>query len=242
MLTRLLLVGLLLQTSSLYAQEFSVDSNGLSSAEKHLQDFYYSQRRSESSIYSGTMHYGYSSTIEGIPYFQSNDWQNGSLVYENVLYKNVLMRYDEVKGKLIVTENPNGGISISLFSPRVSEFSFAGSRFVYFNKKNEKSSLAEGFYRQIVAGKITAYARTVKEIIEKIEGNTLLRKIEAKTKYYILKNGEYYSVTNKKNLLNILKEHKKEVQQQLSANGFRYRLDPENSIISAVQKYNETED
>lgn len=151
------------------------------------------------------------------------------------------MKYDLVKDQLIVQSQETGGVNIALFSPRVKEFKFSGSTFIYFNKEKNKSSLPEGFYQRLAQGKLTAFAKSNKIITETIVGVTLYRKFEESKKYFILKNDQYYSIANKRDLLNVLREHRKEIQDLLSAQNLNFRTAPQATIIAAVELYNQRE-
>lgn len=241
MLQRILFVSLLLINRGLHAQVHFTDSTAISTAENYLKNLYYSQKGIESSLFNGKFHYAYNPSIEGIPYFQSGDWQKGTVVYENIPYENILMKYDLVKDQLVVTSKESGSVNISLFSPRVKEFTFSGLTFIYFNKRQDKSSLPEGFYQQLIEGKVTAFAKSSKIITETIVGTTLYRKFEESKKYFIFKGGKYFYIANKNDLLSVLREHRKEIQDLLSAQGLNFRRNPQSAIISAVQLYNQRE-
>lgn len=221
-----------------FSQAIVVDSSFTTAAEKSLLDFYNSARKDELSLFNGTQHYGYSPTIEGIAYYKYDTWQTGTVEYEGIVYSNVMMKYDLVTDKLIV-RTATGNIFIALYSPRVKGFNFSGHKFIWFQKK-DKSSLPEGFHEIVIDGKAALLMRSTKIISEKIENNTLQRKFEETKKYYIRKeDGVYYQVSNKKSLLSILKEKRREVQDAISKRQLKYRIEAEAMIVAAVQIYNQ---
>src|SRR5258706_2988946 len=208
---------------NLNGQQYSTDSVITAGSLEYAQHIYYLQRGEESAIYNGINHEGYSSSIEGHAYFQSSDWQKGSVVYDHVLYENIVMKYDLLKDQLIVSSKDRGGLSIGLFSPRVGEFSFSTFHFIRIDTPGEKSFLSPGFYQQLVQGKLTVLVKRTKGISEKISGTTLTQKFEETAKYYLLKDGISYPVKNKKDILTAVKDLKKEVQQFLSGKKLKYR-------------------
>ena len=216
-------------------------SDSLAGARTLTTDFakniYCRQRGNEASIYSGILHNRYSSDINGIAYYNSEDWQRGEVIYEGVLYKSVLMKYDLVKDQLIVISNDTSGVSIGLFSPRVKQFAFSGSTFIRIDNNNA-GIIQSGFYRQLTIGKVTALARVKKIISEKIIDNRIVRYFEVNIKYYVFKEGKYFYIQNKNDLFNVLKDHKKEVQALMKKNKFNYRKKPEETIVSVVDFYN----
>jgi hypothetical protein len=221
-----------------FGQAIIVDSSFTESTEKSVLGFYNTARKEELSLFNGTLHYGYSPAIEGIAYYKYDTWQTGTVEYDGIVYSNVMMKYDLVTDKLIV-QTATGNISIALFSPRVKGFSFSGHKFTWLQKK-DKSSLPEGFYEIVAEGKATLYVRSAKIILEEIINNTLQRKFEETTKYYILKeDGIYYQVSNKNSLLSILREKRREVQDFISKRKLKYRIDAGSMIPAAVQIYNQ---
>jgi hypothetical protein len=221
-----------------FGQAIIVDSSFIEPTEKSVLGFYNAARKDELPFFNGTQHYGYSPTIEGIAYYKYDNWQQGTVEYNGIVYSNVMMQYDLVTDKLVV-QTATGNIFIALFSPRIKEFSFSGHKFIWL-QKNDKPSPPEGFYEIMADAKATLLVRSAKIISEKIVDNTLQRKFEETKKYYILKDdGIYYQVSNKNSLLSILKEKRREVQNVISNRKLKYRKDAESMILAAVQIYNQ---
>ena len=209
-----------------------------STALNNIRNFYSSERGSESAIYNGKLHYPYASNIEGVAYFNSEAWQKGSVIYDNTLYENILMKYDLVQDQLIIIAYEKTGLPIALFSPRIKEFSLPAFRFVYLDEKKNGSILPPGFYQLLLEGRITVFSRNIKVVSEKIEGLQLFRRFEEKNAFYILKDGQYYLIKTKKDLLTTLEEHKKEINSHLKKMKLNFRNDPMRSLISAAELYN----
>jgi hypothetical protein len=226
-------------TGGLYAQTGDIDSTSLR-ATAYTRHLYETRRNIELPLYNGLRHQLYPSSIEGNPYFLSKDWYKGTVVYDNVLYHDITMRFDQVKEELVITNDESSGIFVSLFSPRVKEFTFAGSRFVrLIHDSLGKSSLRTGIYQELVTGKLTALVRTIKEIDEKIEGTTLFRIIDEENRYYVLVDGVYHPIRNQGDLMDMVKERRKEVQQYLSKSQLKFRREPKETIIAVIQFYNQ---
>lgn len=202
------------------------------------KNIYYRQRGNEAAIYNGALHYAYFSSIEGIAYFYSADWQKGSVVYEGTRYQNILMKYDLVKDQLVVAQSESGGLPISLNSFRVSEFSFLNYQFIRVENENPGQELNSGFYRLLNAGRVTALARTEKTISERIVDNKVVQKFETKTRYYISRGDQYYKIKNKNDLFRILGDHKIELHEFLRENKLNYRKNPEKTLAASVKFYN----
>lgn len=219
--------------SGLHAQQGNADS---SLAAGFARQLYNTRMGNELPVYTGVQFYPYSSGIEGNAYWGSPDWYRGSVIYEGRLYEDISMQYDLVKDQLVITPDEQGGVFISLFGPRVKEFSLAGTRFVRLDK-NEP--IAEGFYQLLVDGVISGWAKKEKVIREKITGSSISRSFEEKVRYYALRDGHYHAIRNAGDLFTVLREYKKEVQQHLTAQNLKYRDDPERTIVAAINFYNQ---
>jgi hypothetical protein len=92
----------------------------------------------------------------------------------------------------------------------------------------------------LASGKLTVLAKRTKIISERIEGRTFLQKFDETVKYYLLKNGIYYYIKNKKDIQAVIEDEKKEVQQFLSKNKLNYRKNPEQTLIAIAEFYNQS--
>jgi hypothetical protein len=230
---------LLLTTCGVQAQENFADSS-LVSKLHDTRRAYDRERGNQLAVFNGMQHYPYPPTIEGIAYFQADEWKRGSVVFSDILYEDIFMKYDLVTDQLIVTPNYDGGLFMSLFSPRVKEFTFDGNRFVRLTRESTNGELSDGFYQVLSTGKVTAIAKTQKFIEEKVDITGISRWFEIKTRYYMLKDGKYKIIRSKNDLTNLLKEHRKEVNQALSNLKLRYRKNAQQNIVAATDAYNQS--
>ena len=230
----------LLVAQTLQAQEYPADSAFTGSSLKYATYVYHTQRGEESAIFNGIIHEEYSASIGGHAYFQSPDWQKGSVMYGNILYEDLEMKYDLFKDQLIVTPHNPGAIAITLFNPRVEQFSFSTFKFIRIDKIGKNASLSPGFYQQLILGKLSVVLKRTKTISEKIIGTTFTQKFEETAKYYLLKEGIYYPVKTMKDILAVVKDQKKEVRQFLADKKLKYRKNSGGTIIAISEFYNQS--
>jgi hypothetical protein len=231
---------LIFSGQGLVAQQASADSSAAVNFMQRAKQLYNTYRGQSAGIFNGQYFYPYSPAIAGLPYFVTDSWQMGSVIYEDILYENIFMKYDLVQDQLVITPDKNKGISIALFSPRVKQFSFDGKTFVRLDKKsNPELKLEEGFYLQLAKGKLTVYSRMRKFIEEKVDPSGITRNYEEKIRYYILKKGTYYSIKSKNDLLEVVKEQRDQVQQLLNRSNLKYKRNQEESIVASVELYNQ---
>jgi hypothetical protein len=212
------------------------DSSILNKSETTAIEAYHSALGIQSSLYNGVEHVRYPSTIEGFAYFLTSDWQMASVNYDGIIYTDIPVQYDLVRDEVII-QHPSR-IPIIPSVAKIKGFSLPGHSFVRIEKQ-AIPSLKTGFYEQFIRGPITVLIKREKTIDEKINGLQLERKFILRERYYIVKENEYHPVGNEKDLLKVLKERRNEIKQYLSDNSLRFGTDPDNTIIKAVEYYNQ---
>lgn len=196
---------------------------------------YHQTMGTQASLYNGVEHMRYLPSIEGLPYYMVDNWQSATIKYGDVVYRDVPVRYDLVKDGLIVN-HPNGFRSFYLYSPRVEYFTIGSSTFVYLND-SAKGAPAPGFYQVLARGPMTVLARRSKRIEERLQDR--IQHFVTTDRYYVLKDGVYYSPRKESELLELLGERRKEARQLLKQRGIRYRKFPEQAILTVAEFYNQ---
>lgn len=197
---------------------------------------YHQALGAQAPLYNGVEHMRYPPSIEGLPYYLVDNWQNATIKYDDVVYRDVPVRYDLVKDAVIVG-HPNGFQSFYLFSPRVEHFAIGGSTFVYLAKDSAKGAPAPGFYQVLTRGPMTVLARRSRRIEERLQDR--LQHFVTTDRYYVLKDGVYYSPRKEGELLELAGERRKEARQLLKQRGIRYRKFPEQAILAVAGFYNQ---
>ena len=221
-----------------YSQSFVIDSSRYSGAVGAAVSAYHLSMDKESALYNGPEHIGYDPKMIGSAYFGSNDWQTGSVYYDGILYRNVPMKYDEVLDKVVV-QHFNIIFKLELFSNKVKWFDIAGHTFINIHS-DSASTVKPGFYDLLASGNVTVLAKRTKIIAEFIEGNEVKRRIDEKDLYYAVKGNTYYTLSNKRSLLKVLNDRRKEVQQYLRKNKIKFKRKSEYAIVKAVEYYNQS--
>jgi hypothetical protein len=190
----------------------------------------------QAELYNGVEHMRYPSSIEGVPYYGVDEWQNATIKYGDVLYRDVPVRYDLVKDKVVVG-HPNGFQSFYLFSPRVAYFTIGGSTFINLAKDSAKGAPAPGFYQVLARGPMTVLARRSRRTAERLADRKLY--FENTDRYYVVKEGVYYHPRNEGDLLELAGERRKEARQVLKQQHIRFKKFPEQAILTVAGLYNQ---
>jgi hypothetical protein len=182
----------------------------------------------ESRLANGREHIGFL-PMNGHPYFQEETAQIGSIVFEDAWYRDVPLLYDIVRDE-IVAPTPTGDM-VSLADNKVSEFYLLGHHFI---------KASTGYYDLLCSGRIILEAKRIKRVVESIEGLQVVRNIEYADHYYAVRDGVRYSIGNLRSLLALMKDKKKEVNQDLRRKKIRYRKQHEKALVEAVTYYNQS--
>lgn len=192
----------------------------------------------ESPLYNGAEHLDYHPQTIGIPYFETLDWVNGTLYTNGLIYKNVPMKYDLVKDRVVIRHH-NGFYKIELVSQQIDSFSMAGHSFLRLAQNKELLIPRMGFYEVVHTPLINLYIKRENRIIEFIDNRTIARRVEERTQLFADKEGKRFPINNLNSLLDLMPDHKKAVQRHLKKAGIRYRKNKVLAATTAVTYYNQ---
>jgi hypothetical protein len=188
-------------------------------------------------LYNGRQFYGYSASIKEHAFYPVNEWITGSVRYENMWYHRVQLMYDAYKDELVAM-HPNG-VPFILFSDRVQEFLLNDMVFVRLFATRD-NGITTGFYQRLSSGKVTAFAKRVRILEEKINGLEVERKFLTKDVFYVEKDNIYTKIRKGQSLLALLKDKHSELAQYLNQVKIRYKAGPEAYITHVTEFYNKS--
>ena len=225
----------------LYAQNDTTHNNNEMMAAQYAINAYHQYLAPQTNLYNGSEYVDYAYTInEGIPFFETAQFSNGAVEYDSVLYQNVPVLYDEVKGEVIIRDFYNRG-KIVLNPEHLTSFSLLNHYFVKLMPDSTSSSpIRPGFYDVLYNGNMKVYKREVKTILESITISVeLKRTINEEDNYFIKKGNTFYTASSKKSVLNITKDKKKEIQQFIRKNKLNIRRAKEYSLMKIAAYYDQ---
>lgn len=233
-----MVAGLLLILShKALSQTTAADNTAISEAISRYHHFL----QPETGLYNGIEYIDYAYTIEdGSPFFMSSQFITSSVFYNDMLYQDVPLLYDIVKGEVVISD-PLHLHKISLQSERILRFTILDYPFVRLKKDSTNQSLiSTGFYQLLYSGKTRLYKKQTKTVQENLSANTgLTRYIDESTNYYLEKSHTFYTVSNKGALVNALQDKKKAVQRFIKKNKLRFKKDKDAALIKTAAFYDE---
>jgi len=214
-----------------------VDSAFYGTAANIIGMYYTPALGGQSPLYNGTEYLDYPFTIrEGHPFFESQQFTNGEIYFDGMIFHEVRLCYDLVKDQVLILDF-NSIHKIVLPTNKIEQFTLFDHTFVRI-QHDSLNQVKSGFYDQLSKGKIALFVKREKKIIEKDEFPRIDIVVKSINTYYIRKEAVYYNFKNKTGLLNILHDKKKEILQYFKKNKVRFNDEPERAMKAAVEYYN----
>ena len=215
---------------NIFGQALFQDSNTYDLPQKNAIDFYYKSLGPNAHLYNGSGYETYDVHIKGNPFFLPA-MQSGSLYYDGMRYENLPMIYDIHHDELIINRYTQN-FRIRLVNEKTSYFTLENHFFIRIVQDTSNNPvIPTGYYERLYDGNITALAKRRKRIDETILAEGLSSQFIEDDLFYIRKDNIYYAVRNKRGVLDIFRERKKEIKKFLRKNKIRFKDNPEYAIV-----------
>jgi len=213
----------------------NVDTAFVALANTRTKQVYSNYIQGQARLFNGVEYTEYLARNDEFPFFLSDDWIFGDVLYDDEWYENVPLEYD-IRIDQVVTEHMLNGAKIQLIADKVDRFVISGHTIVrlYGTKTN---GIATGFYDMLYDGPTKVYVRREKNLQESIESQVIVARFEEKNHIYMVKDGVFYPVKKKGSVLDVLKDRKSEVKSFMSKNKIRFKKDREQAIVRAAKFY-----
>ena len=225
----------------LFSQKLAAQPASDSSINNRISDIvemYYQSLGDQSPLYNGSEYLEYSYTLqEGHPFFASPVWTKGTLFFDGMMFREVPMLYDIIKDQLVIPDFQQLN-KINLPEEKIERFVLSGHTFVRL-EPDSLGVIKTGFYELLHDGRTGLFARRQKKILEKAFDLRINNVVISQNTYYIRKGGKYHVVKNKADVLHVLKDKKKEIQQKLKTDGLKFKERPEQAMLIAVEYYDQ---
>jgi len=240
---KIFLLGLFFLSSfKAFPQDFISDTMQESASFQAAVNYYHQFLSPETGLYDGS-EYTYNTYYpiqinEGDPFFLSKEFYTGAVFYNNVLYEKVPLLYDIIKNELLI-HDPSGIYIIRLNNERVGWFTIWGHTFIQliFDSANN-SQMRTGFYDLLYNGKTSLYRKDSKTLNENTaSAQGINRYVVESNEYFIKKENQFYKITNKKSLMVVLKNKKKEIGQFIKKNKLNLRKIKNDALIKIAAYY-----
>ena len=221
------------------AQSVAEDSLLYQRAVSHLVDLYHRASADQSGLFNGRQYAQYAFRFEdgAHPFFFSDKPGMGQVVYDGILYRELALQYDEIQGVLVMQDDQH---FIQLLTPRIKSFSLFNSHFIRIVQDSTMpAQLKTGFYNVLYSGQASLLRKEEKKIRADVSGGELQRYIDVSVSYFVYAGNTYHLIKNKKTLLDVLADRKKELRQYIRSNGLNFRKDRQQALEKVIACYNQ---
>jgi len=231
-------LALLAPFNALNAQLSAKDSIIYTEAVKNLVSTYHKNIGDQTGKYNGSQNASYTvSFYEGHPYFFKDELSKGSITYDNIVFDNVALLYDEAKDWVILQDSTH---RIQLVSQRLQGFTVFDQPFIRLEKDANTPIVSSGFYQVLYDGKTKLYKKEVKIIKEKFTNTPELKVLFEKLNYYYVNKADrFYPIVKKKDFLKIFNEKGKELNDFISNTKLNFRKDKDNTLTKLLSYYDQ---
>jgi hypothetical protein len=213
------------------ASDSAIRAAGLNNAIAQFRDF----MGTSAPFYSGP-HYTeyYAQMKEGHPFFRGTMAHQGEVMFDNILYPGLSLKYDMLMNKIILLDEARL-LNTTLNTEKIDYFIIDGCRFVKLYKTKTNGLPYDGFYQVMVEGKhVTVFKKDVRKIGEDSEHK---RFIWGDVYYYLKKGDVYYPVRTQPKALNAMADKRAQVRSYIKSNNLSFRDFPDLAVQNSVLYY-----
>src|SRR4030095_1161345 len=220
------------------AQSTSVDSAIRRDAYNQTVSNYFHSMAENSQLNQGIEVVEYTIPSQMHQYFQTDQFAQGEVVANGIMYPNAYLLYDLVHDKLIVKHYSNI-LKVEQISEKIESFSMQGHQFERGVAASvSQSSISTGFYDVLYKGKpVSVYAKRTKSTEEQIKDMQVVLIFNEKNRYFIKKDDNWYPVSDRKAALKVMADKKKEMEDFLRKNKIKFKKQPEQALSRMAAYY-----
>ena len=213
------------------------DSTLVATAERRLQQQYTRAIGAEARLYNGPEYVNYVPPhTQGQPFFLTDQAQPATITYAGNGYSGVPLRYDLVRGQLVLA-SPLGR-EMSLVNEQVTRFELGEHVFVRLALDSTQAAPAKfDFYEVLVAGPVQLLAAHRKTLQQRAAADHVEREITARDAFFVRKDRRYYPVENAGALQQLFPARKAALKQYSKAHKLRFKAEERAAALRELVRY-----
>jgi hypothetical protein len=204
----------------------------------NCKDVYYNAIGSELALSNGTLYHEFtpSDTDQGIPYFGTDEFTEGTIYYDGIYFENVPLLYDIVHDKVITSLSTSIN-KLELISGKIKFFEINGHRFLSLIIQENTSKTQVGFVELLHDGKLKLYVKWQKERKKITESGEMQIQYEDQNRIYVNKGNKFFDVKTKSSLLQLMEDKRKEVLKFIRENHLDFKGHQIESSLKVISFY-----
>jgi hypothetical protein len=223
--------------ASVLAQDAANDTSFYRKSLSSARALYMKNIGANSYLYNGGAYEHYWNRVIGHPFFITDQFQQGTLYYDGTFYENVPLVYDMFRDEL-VSKNFSKTIDQKILSEKIRYFTIGNASFIRIVADSVNgASLTTGFYEKLYDGSVAVLEKHEKKIERSLKAEENSSKFTQYDRFYIAKDGKYYSVETEGDLVGIFKDQKTEIRKFLNRKDIRFKKDKARTMIQVAAFY-----
>jgi hypothetical protein len=174
-------------------------------------------------LYRGSLFSEYYAGARGHPFFLSDDWEDGRILFNDHWYTGVGLRYDLNKDVILLQGFDEAGFLVPLLINQlgIAAVDLLGHRFVNEQKGVVADLLGAGFYDELYHGSVRVLAKRKKSLQQGKSLNTIYLEFQEKNRLFLIKEGTVYSIKSRGRLMTLLDDPDHALRAYLRQKGLR---------------------
>ncbi|TGE29480.1 hypothetical protein E5K02_08510 [Hymenobacter metallicola] len=209
----------------------------------YAQQLYTSTLGNEAQLFNGPEYLNFIQkyhTARGHQFFASDEARPAAITYDGYTYEAIPIRYDIVNDQVVI-KHATSPLLIKLIREKVNSFSLDGHTFVWVGAElPSDSEMKPGFYDQIFNDRLQLLVKRYKVVQERATTLGTEAKFSEKDKVFAKKDGAYYPITAKGDLLKLLPDRKKELQKYIAEHKLSFKAAAREASLLELAKYYHT--
>lgn len=199
------------------AQENQSDSSLRASAIHTALHIYQEYSGKAAPLFLATQYEEYAMLIQtGHPFFKADTFLTGTVVYDNIRYENLLLKYDLTLGQLVLSD-PKSMSRLALPGGKVEAFNIGQYDFENFSKTSLRNLPRNGYYQVLYRKNDFRLLKSETKRVEQEMTNksTVQRYVISDISYYVATNGLCSPMNRRSQALELFSDRRSQVREFL---------------------------
>lgn len=208
----------------------------LASQREDLVHLYESQYGARIRTIPGAQHPGQYAYVQGNPFIIDRNWKVGTLQTTTDTFDPILLKYDIYADALVYAPNATSILMIRIPSHLVKRFTLQDRTFIHLPPTQDPdANQPEGYLETYYHGRLQVYGKWQNRIVKGNAGP--FGRFDTQVTYYVVQEGVFYAIRNKKDLLAVCVDKKVEMKAYLKQNPIAFRSMEGGQLADAIAYY-----
>lgn len=231
--------SILLTLSILLNTLYQFPENGISKTglltgmiKSEVQDTLYNRQL----LYNGRIWKSRYSNIREYEFFLTKNWISGDVTINGRTFVNVLLRYDVFNDELLAMVDPGTFVQLNKEAVAAFKLNYQQNKYLFENFNNKNVNSLKGYGQVIYKGDIYLIIKYFKQIKILAVDNKYDEFYQTQS-IYLLKDGQIYRISGKKDLYKVLSGKEVEIQKYIRDKGIKLNKKKPETFIPVLQFY-----